>query len=60
MVSVRIDCQSYVVRTVIKTVYQGEEKEQDEGRFSRKIKIWIWKAHFWQAEDTVIPCMHAV
>ena len=30
MVSVRMDCQSYVVRIVIETVYQGVEKGQDE------------------------------
>ena len=38
MVSVRIVCQSYVVRTVIKTVYQGVEKGQDENNESNCIR----------------------
>jgi hypothetical protein len=38
MVSVRMDCQSYIVRTVIKTVYQGVEKEQDENNESNCIR----------------------
>lgn len=38
MVSVRIDCQSYVVRTVIKTVYQRVEKGQDENNESNCIR----------------------
>ncbi len=38
MVSVRIDCQSYVVRTVIKAVYQGVEKGQDENNESNCIR----------------------
>ena len=37
MVSVRMDCQSYVVRTVI-TVYQGVEKGQDENNESNCIR----------------------
>ena len=38
MVSVRMDCQSYVERTVIKTVYQGVEKGQDENNESNCIR----------------------
>ena len=36
MVSVRMDCQSYVVRVVTKTVYQ--EKGQDENNESNCIR----------------------
>ena len=38
MVSVRMDCQSYVVRVVTKTVYQGVGKGQDENNESNCIR----------------------
>lgn len=43
MVSVRMDCQSYVVRTVIKTVYQGVEKD----------RMRIMKAIVFDVDDTL-------
>lgn len=38
MVSVRMDCQSYVVRVVTKTVYQGVGKGKDENNESNCIR----------------------
>lgn len=38
MVSVRMDYQSYIVRVVTKTVYQGVEKGQDENNESNRIR----------------------